>query len=154
MDASSRDLSALDVLVLFLPAVPGLLFLYIAEMVSRFCAVSGLDLGLSGYALLDAVGTVCGLSPLVGFPLYCWYFFRRSLGNDPLYPALLYLAQSFSLMLVAAGAVRQVLFPGVRGGDDLTGFLLPLLIALGLLVPLMIGVSAGICRVVRRRMDP
>lgn len=33
MSASSRDLSIPDGLILFLPAVPGMLFLYIAEVI-------------------------------------------------------------------------------------------------------------------------
>lgn len=54
MSASSRDLSIPDGLILFLPAVPGMLFLYIAEVIPRICAGLGLELGLSGYALLEA----------------------------------------------------------------------------------------------------
>ena len=46
MSASSRDLSIPDGLILFLPAVPGMLFLYIAEVIPRICA--GLGLSLSG----------------------------------------------------------------------------------------------------------
>ena len=89
MSASSRDLSIPDGLILFLPAVPGMLFLYIAEVIPRICAGLGLELGLSGYALLEAVFIGCALSPAAGLPLYCWYFFRRGLGSNPLYPALL-----------------------------------------------------------------
>ena len=100
MSASSRDLSIPDGLILFLPAVPGMLFLYIAEVIHKVCAGLGLELGLSGYALLEAVFIGCALSPAAG----------------------------------------------------LSGFLLPLLIALGLLVPLMTGISAGICRLARRRI--
>ena len=35
MSASSRDLSIPDGLILFLPAVPGMLFLYIAEVIPK-----------------------------------------------------------------------------------------------------------------------
>lgn len=48
MSASSRDLSIPDGLILFLPAVPGMLFLYIAEVIPRISAGLGLELGLSG----------------------------------------------------------------------------------------------------------
>ena len=41
--------------------------------------------------------------------------------------------------------VRSLLFPDAPA-EGLSGFLLPLLIALGLLLPLMTGISAGICR--------
>ena len=95
MSASSRDLSIPDGLILFLPAVPGMLFLYIAEVIPKVCAGLELELGLSGYALLEAVFIGCALSPAAGLPLYCWYFFRRGLGSNPVYPALFYLAQSF-----------------------------------------------------------
>ena len=47
--------------------------------------------------------------------------------------------------------VRSLLFPDAPA-EELSGFLLPLLIALGLLLPLMTGISAGICRLARRRM--
>ena len=47
MSASSRDLSIPDGLILFLPAVPGMLFLYIAEVIPKVCAGLGLALGLS-----------------------------------------------------------------------------------------------------------
>ena len=47
MSASSRDLSIPDGLILFLPAVPGMLFLYIAEVIPRICAGLGLELGVS-----------------------------------------------------------------------------------------------------------
>ena len=47
--------------------------------------------------------------------------------------------------------VRSLLFPEAPA-EELSGFLLPLFIALGLLVPLMTGISAGICRLARRRM--
>ena len=147
MSASSRVLSIPDGLILFLPAVPGMLFLYIAEVIPRICA----GLGLSGYALLEAVFIGCALSPAAGLSLYCWYFFRRGLGSNPVYPALLYLAQSFASILGMTLLVRSLLFPDVPA-EGLSGFLLPLLIALGLLVPLMTGISAGICRLVRRRM--
>ena len=147
MSASSRDLSIRDGLILFLPAVPGMLFLYIAEVIPRICA----GLGLSGYALLEAVFIGCALSPAAGLPLYCWYFFRRGLGNNPVYPALFYLAQSFASILGMTLLVRSLLFPDAPA-EGLSGFLLPLLIALGLLVPLMTGISAGICRLARRRM--
>lgn len=80
MSASSRDLSIPDGLILFLPAVPGMLFLYIAEVIPRICAGLGLELGLSGYALLEAVFIGCALSPAAGLPLYCWYFFRGDWG--------------------------------------------------------------------------
>ena len=63
MSASSRDLSIPDGLILFLPAVPGMLFLYIAEVIPKVCAGLGLELGLSGYALLEAVFIGCALSP-------------------------------------------------------------------------------------------
>ena len=53
MSASSRDLSIPDGLILFLPAVPGMLFLYIAEVIPGISAGLGLELGLSGYALLE-----------------------------------------------------------------------------------------------------
>ena len=99
MSASSRDLSIPDGLILFLPAVPGMLFLYIAEVIPKVCAGLGLELGLSGYALLEAVFIGCALSPAAGLPLYCWYFFRRGLGSNPVYPALFYLAQSFASIL-------------------------------------------------------
>ena len=74
MSTSSRDLSIPDGLILFLPAVPGMLFLYIAEVIPKVCAGLGLELGLSGYALLEAVFSGCALSPAAGLPLYCWYF--------------------------------------------------------------------------------
>lgn len=147
MSASSRDLSIPDGLILFLPAVPGMLFLYIAEVIPRICA----GLGLSGYAMLEAVFIGCALSPAAGLPLYCWYFFRRGLGSNPVDPALLYLAQSFASILGMTLLVRSLLFPDAPT-EELSGFLLPLLIALGLLVPLMTGISAGICRLARRRM--
>ena len=60
MSASSRDLSIPDGLILFLPAVPGMLFLYIAEVIPKVCAGLGLELGLSGYALLETAGTFSG----------------------------------------------------------------------------------------------
>ena len=151
MSASSRDLSIPDGLILLLPAVPGMLFLYIAEVIPKVCAGLGLELGLSGYALLEAVFIGCALSPAAGLPLYCWYFFRRGLGSNPVYPALLYLAQSFASILGMTLLVRSLLFPDAPA-EELSGFLLPLLIALGLLLPLMTGISAGICRLVRRRM--
>ena len=68
MSASSRDLSIPDGLILFLPAVPGMLFLYIAEVIPRICAGLGLELGLSGYALLETVFIGCALSPAAGLP--------------------------------------------------------------------------------------
>ena len=142
MSASSRDLSIPDGLILFLPAVPGMLFLYIAEVIPKVCAGLGLELGLSGYALLETVFIGCALSPAAGLPLYCWYFFRRGLGSNPVYPALLYLAQSFASILGMTLLVRSLLFPEAPAE----------LIALGLLVPLMTGISAGICRLARRRM--
>lgn len=151
MSASSRDLSIPDGLILFLPAVPGMLFLYIAEVIPGISAGLGLELGLSGYALLEAVFIGCALSPAAGLPLYCWYFFRRGLGSNPLYPALFYLAQSFASILGMTLLVRSLLFPDAPA-EELSGFLLPLLIALGLLLPLMTGISAGICRLARRRM--
>lgn len=123
-----------------------MLFLYIAEVIPRICAGLGLELGLSGYALLEAVFIGCALSPAVGLLLYCWYFFRRGLGSNPLYPALLYLAQSFASILGMTLLVRRLLFPDAPA-EELSGFLLPLLIAL-----LMTGISAGICRLVRRCM--
>ena len=123
-----------------------MLFLYIAEVIPRICAGLGLELGLSGYALLEAVFIGCALSPAVGLPLYCWYFFRRGLGSNPLYPALLYLAQSFASILGMTLLVRRLLFPDAPA-EELSGFLLPLLIA-----RLMTGISAGICRLVRRCM--
>lgn len=147
MSASSRDLSIPDGLILFLPAVPGMLFLYIAEVIPKVCA----GLGLSGYALLEAVFIGCALSPAAGLPLYCWYFFRRGLRSNPVDPALFYLAQSFASILGMTLLVRSLLFPDAPA-EGLSGFLLPLLIALGLLVPLMTGISAGICRLARRRM--
>ena len=76
-----------------------MLFLYIAEVIPKVCAGLGLELGLSGYALLEAVFIGCALSPAAGLPLYCWYFFRRGLGSNPVYPALFYLAQSFASIL-------------------------------------------------------
>lgn len=128
-----------------------MLFLYIAEVIPKVCAGLGLELGLSGYALLEAVFIGCALSPAAGLPLYCWYFFRRGLGSNPVYPALFYLAQSFASILGMTLLVRSFLFPDAPA-EGLSGFLLPLLIALGLLVPLMTGISAGICRLARRRM--
>lgn len=71
--------------------------------------------------------------------------------SNPLYPALLYLAQSFASILGMTLLVRSLLFPDAPA-EELSGFLLPLLIALGLLLPLMTGISAGICRLARRRM--
>lgn len=67
MSASSRDLSIPDGLILFLPAVPGMLFLYIAEVIPRISAGLGLipgafpampcwRLSLSGCALSPAAG--------------------------------------------------------------------------------------------------
>lgn len=147
MSASSRDLSIPDGLILFLPAVPGMLFLYIAEVIPKVCA----GLGLSGYALLEAVFIGCALSPAAGLPLYCWCFFRRGLGSNPVYPALFYLAQSFASILGMTLLVRSRLFPDAPA-EGLLSFLLPLLIALGLLAPLMTGISAGICRLARRRI--
>ena len=91
------------------------------------------------------------ISPAAGLPLYCWYFFRRGLGSNPVYPALLYLAQSFASILGMMLLVRSLLFPDAPA-EELSGFLLSLIIALGLLVPLMTGISAGICRLARRRM--
>ena len=114
MSASSRDLSIRDGLILFLPAVPGILFLYIAEVIPRICA--GLGLELSGYALLEAVFIGCALSPAAGLPLYCWYFFRRGLGSNPLYPALFYLVQSFASILGMTLLVRSLLFPDAPAG--------------------------------------
>ena len=71
MSASSRDLSIPDGLILFLPAVPGMLFLYIAEVIPWICAGLGLELGLSGYALLEAVFIGCALSPAARItPIY------------------------------------------------------------------------------------
>lgn len=150
MSALPRELSMLDGLILFLPAVPGMLFLYIAEALPWLYAGLGLEPGLSGYALLEAVFIGCALSPAMGLPLYCWYFFRRRLGDKPLYPALLYLAQSAASVLGMTLLVRKFLFPDAPA-DGLSGFLLPLLLALGLLFLLMLGISIGIFRVMRHR---
>lgn len=86
-----------------------------------------------------------------GLPLYCWYFFRRGLGSNPLYPALFYLAQSFASILGMTLLVRSLLFPDAPA-EELSGFLLPLLIALGLLLPLMTGHIRRDLPPVRRRM--
>ena len=87
MSASSRDLSIPDGLILFLPAVPGMLFLYIAEVIPRICAGLGLELGLSGYALLEGTGEQSGLSgAALSGPEFCFHSGHDAAGVQSLVP--------------------------------------------------------------------